>query len=164
MPSQWLAIFITSVLMFLAFLGAILPLVPGPPLAFAGLLLYGFWTHFRAVTITALIIFGALTLLTIIFDIFAPALAAKGYKASRYGVIGALVGAILGMFVLGPFGIILGPFVGGFLGEYLAKSDPSKAIRTAWGTFVGFLVGTIFKFIVTLAMVGYFLYLLAFAG
>jgi uncharacterized protein YqgC (DUF456 family) len=44
--------------------------------------------------------------------------------------------------------MIVLPFVGAFLGEYLiAKSTGQKALRSARWSFVGFLIGTGYKLI-----------------
>lgn len=152
MLSLLLAIF----LIILGVLGAVLPFLPGPPLAFAGLLVYGIATHFTRVTVTGLIVFGILTVVILLLDIFAPALFARGSKASRLGIIGALLGTVIGMFAFPPLGIFLGPLLGAFIGEYLARSDVASASRTAWASFLGFLFNTILRLVITLAMAAYF--------
>ncbi len=62
---------------------------------------------------------------------------------------------ILGMF-FGPFGIILGPFVGAFVGELIAGKDKRNALKAAIGSFVGFLLGTISKLIVAGMLIYYY--------
>lgn len=150
---------ISGLLIFLGLAGTILPFLPGPPVSLAGLILYGFATHFEKISITAIVVFSSLTVLTILFDVFGPALAAKGYKSTGYGATGALLGAIFGVMVLGPLGAFLGPFLGAFIGEMMApKARVENALRTAWAAFVGLLVGTIFKLVVVLAMLAYFVF------
>jgi len=104
---------LAGILIFGGFLGALLPLLPGPPLAMAGLLIYAIAERFTSVSPWVVGALALLTLSTILVDVFAPVLAAKGYKASRLGVIGSFVGAIVGLW-FGPLGIIVGPFVGAF--------------------------------------------------
>src|SRR3989338_8087403 len=148
---------LSGLLILIGMAGTVLPLLPGPPVSLAGLILYGFVTDFEKVGITGIIVFSSLTLLTILFDIFGPALAAKGYKSTGYGVMGALLGAIFGVILLGPLGAFLGPFLGAFLGEILApKAELHTALRTAWAAFVGIIIGTLFKLAVTLSMAAYF--------
>lgn len=139
--------------------GTVLPLLPGVPFSLAGLILYAWFTNFQNVTVLGVIIFSILTAITILLDFFAPAMGAKSYKASKAGSIGSLLGAFFGIFFLGPIGIFLGPLIGGFLGEYLANPDKQHAMRAAWGAFVGMMIGTLFKLIVTISMFGYFLYI-----
>lgn len=154
---------ISGLLILLGIAGTVLPFLPGVPIALAGLVLYGYVTGWHGVSVTAIIVFSALTLLTFLLDVFAPALGARGYKSTTYGVVGAIFGAIIGVMTLGPIGAFVGPFVGALLGELLvSRSTADQALKSAWGAFVGFLVGTLFKLAVTLAMLAYFVYVLIF--
>jgi uncharacterized protein YqgC (DUF456 family) len=145
-------------LIILGGLGAVLPIIPGPPLSFGGLWLYAWFTEYEKITPTVLIIFGILTALTFVTDIIAPALGARGYKASKYGVWGSMLGAFAGIFVLGPLGIIIGPFVGGFIGEMINARNLDNAVNVAWGSFIGFIIGSLFKLAVIIGMLVYFVY------
>lgn len=154
-------VILSGFLIFLGILGAVLPLLPGPPIALAGLILLGIVSDWQKVSPTAAIVFASLTLLTFLFDFIAPALGAKGYKSTSYGVVGAIIGAILGIVVLGPLGAFVGPFAGALLGELLgARAQMDTALKSAWGAFVGFLVSALFKLTVTLAMAAYFIFAL----
>jgi hypothetical protein len=151
-----LLIIISGIVILVGLAGTVLPFLPGPPLALAGLLLYGFVSNFETMSVSWIIALSVLTLLTFILDVFGPALVARGYKASAYGSWGAVIGAVLGVFVLGPIGIVLGPIVGAFLGEIIHGTTHRQAFRAAVGAFVGVLVGTLFKIIVTLMILVYF--------
>lgn len=151
------AAIISGFLIVLGTVGSIVPIVPGIPAALIGLIIYGFATHFVAVTVLGLMIFSALTLLTIVLDVFGPGLAAKGYKSSRTGAWGAILGGIFGIFILGPIGVLVGPFLGGFLGELLASGNHERSLKTAWAAFVGQMIGWAFKLSVGIAM---FIYLM----
>ena len=70
-------------------------------------------------------------LLTLALDFALPMLGAKKYKASRLGIIGTFIGFTVGIFVLGIWGVILGPFIGAFLGELLSLKKPRQAFRSA---------------------------------
>ena len=63
----------------------------------------------------------------------------------------------IGVFVLGFWGIILGPFIGALIGELISKKEPAQAVRTAFGTLVGFVAGTLLQVIVILIMAGFFI-------
>lgn len=150
--------FLSALLIVLGGAGSVLPVLPGPPLSFAGLWLYAWQTGYERISPLTLAIFGGLTILTFIIDLIAPALGARGYKASSYGVYGSMIGAFLGIFVLGPIGLILGPFIGGFAGELLYAKNMDNAWRVAIGSFMGFVIGSLFKIAVVVAMFGYFIY------
>jgi uncharacterized protein len=150
----------SGLLILVGALGAVLPILPGPPLSFAGLWLYGWWTGYEKITPTVLIVFGILTALTFVVDVFAPALGARGYKASKWGIWGSIIGAFAGIFVIGPLGIILGPLVGAFIGEMLHANSLHLATQTAIGSLIGFVIGSFFKIAVIMGMLAYFVYAL----
>lgn len=152
---------ISGFLILLGTAGVILPFLPGPPIALAGLILMGVASNWEKVSPTAVVVFSSLTLLSILFDFLGPALGAKGYKSTKYGVYGAVLGAIIGVLTLGPVGGFIGPFLGALVGElYGSKGETERAFKSAWGAFVGFLVTTLFKLGVTLAMAAYFVFAL----
>ena len=153
-------IILTSFLILLGLAGSFIPILPGPPLAWAGLLIYGILTDFQEASVLAVVIFGVITVISLAIDMLAPVLGAKGYKATRSGIIGAFLGALIGVFVAGPIGIALGPLVGAFVGEYIAHRNHERALKVAWGSFVGFLVGTLVKVVVVLAIAAYFISIL----
>jgi uncharacterized protein YqgC (DUF456 family) len=86
-------------------------------------------------------------------DYTAAALGAKRVGASRWGVAGAFVGLLAGL-PFGLVGILLGPFVGAALFEYLRDRDLGRAARVGGGTMVGFLLGTAVKYALAAAMLG----------
>lgn len=152
------ALAILSVLMMITGLaGVIVPFIPGVPIAWLGLFIYAYLTSFQTISLTAILVFLGLTALTMLIDFIAPILGAKKYQASKYGIIGAAVGFIVGVFTFGPFGIILGPLAGAFIGESLKGAEFYKASRSAIGTAIGFLASSLIKVIVVLIMLGYFI-------
>ncbi|MBI4049244.1 MAG: DUF456 domain-containing protein [Candidatus Doudnabacteria bacterium] len=159
MATTWLIL--SGILILVGLAGTVLPLLPGPPVALAGLIILGVASHFEKVGAVAISVFSALTLLTILFDFIGPALGAKKYKSTKYGVYGAVIGAILGVLVGGPIGAFVGPFIGALIGELVfSQKEANSAFKSAWGAFVGFLVSTMFKLAVTLAMAVYFIFAL----
>lgn len=146
---------IAFVLLALGLIGAVVPMIPGPPLAWAGLLAAWFSSYtsygiiFLGVTLTAAVIVQ-------ILDTIMPALLTKKYQGSKAASFGAIIGIIIGLFT-GPVGIILGPFIGAFVGEIFHNpEDFANALSVAWGSLVGFIFGTGLKLIT----VGIFIWLL----
>ena len=156
MEDTW-SIILCSILMFAGLLGAVLPFLPGVPLAWLGLFIYALVTDFENISVTVVVIFFVLTMFTLILDFVAPMLGAKKYRASKYGVIGAFIGFIVGIFVLGFWGIILGPLTGAFLGELISMRKPKQALGSALGAFVGFIAGALFKIVLIFVMAGFFI-------
>lgn len=150
-------IVICSLLMVTGLLGVVLPILPGIPLAWLGLFIYAIGTGFERISIATVVIFAILTVFALLLDFLAPMLGAKRYRASKLGVFGAFLGFTVGIFALGFWGIILGPFIGALLGELIAGRRPTQALRSAFGTFLGFVAGTLFKVIIILVMAGFFI-------
>tara|TARA_R110001583_G_scaffold46314_3_gene145384 strand:- start:10445 stop:10951 length:507 start_codon:yes stop_codon:yes gene_type:complete len=138
----------------LGILGAVLPVLPGPITSWVGLLLLHFTTivpmNYTFLTITFLVAF-----IVWLIDYFIPAMGTKKFGGTRFGVIGTMVGLILGIFFFPPFGIIIGPFLGAFGGEMIKDSKDSKrALKAAFGSFIGFLTSTFLKFIAAVIFTG----------
>ena len=151
------AIILCSVLMITGLLGVILPVLPGVPLAWLGLLIYALFTGFETISITKVVVFFVLMVFTLLLDFTAPLLGAKKYRASKFGIFGAFLGFAIGIFAFGFWGVILGPLIGAFLGELLVGRKPKQAFGSALGAFLGFVAGTLFKIIVILVMAGFFI-------
>jgi uncharacterized protein YqgC (DUF456 family) len=147
---------ICAILMLVGLVGVVLPLLPGIPLAWLGLFIYAIGTGFDKISLTTVIVFLILTLLALALDFVLPILGAKKYKASRMGVFGAFAGFTVGIFVLGIWGVILGPAVGALVGELLSRKEPQHALRTSFGTLLGFFTGILLKIVIILTMAGFF--------
>ncbi|HEY5690064.1 MAG TPA: DUF456 domain-containing protein [Cyclobacteriaceae bacterium] len=147
-------ILIAGVFMLTGIIGCLIPILPGPPLSFIGLLILQlqsrapFTTNFLLVWLIIVVIITAL-------DYFVSIYGAKGFGGTRYGLWGCAVGLIVG-FWFGPVGIIAGPFIGALVGEWFGNRNSEQAIRSAIGSLVGFLVGTVIKLIACFAMGYYF--------
>lgn len=151
------SIILCSVLMVVGLLGVILPVLPGVPLAWLGLFIYALVTGFEKLSVATTVIFFALMVLTLVLDFAAPLLGVKKSQASKFGIIGAFLGTVAGIFVLGFWGIMLGPLVGAFLGEWIARGKPEQAFRSTVAAFLGFVAGSLFKLILILVMAGFFI-------
>ena len=108
-----------AALVLVGFIGSILPIIPGPPISWAGLLLLK-WTDFvddhGAAYENALWILLFFVILVTILDYVVPIMGTKKYGGSKRGVWGATIGVVVGLF-FGPLGIIIGPFLGAYIGE-----------------------------------------------
>ncbi|WP_308445879.1 DUF456 domain-containing protein [Chitiniphilus purpureus] len=144
-----------GVLVFIGLLGTLLPLLPGTPLIFGGMLLAAWVDGFVRVGWMPLVLLAGLLLLSIVLDYISGALGAKRYGASKQALWGALAGSILGVFGGLP-GLLIGPFAGAALGEYYARRDMEQAGKVGLATWMGLIIGAIAKVAVALAMLGIF--------
>ncbi len=149
-----LAIFGVFVLI-LGFIGCFLPILPGPPLAYVSLLLLQIGPE-KPFTTRFLILTAIIVLVVTILDYLVPAWGAKKWGGSKYGMTGAIIGVIVGIFVLPPFGFLIFPLLGAVVAEMLGGANTHKAFRSAFGTLIGLLLGTVIKFSVTAFIAFYF--------
>ena len=141
------------VLIVLGFIGIIAPALPGPAFVYLGIVLMA-WAHgFERIGFGFLVATGVLTALVLLVDFAAGAVGAKRFGGSAWGVGGAVVGVVVGLFVFPPFGMILGPLIGAIVGELIAGKTTGEAARAGWGSFLGFLGGTLVKYVACTAMV-----------
>ena len=129
-------------------LGCFLPIIPGPPISYLGLLLVH-WTERAEIDSNTLWIWAFVTIGVTALDYVVPIWGTKKFGGTKRGVWGSTIGLIVGLFFFPPFGIIIGPFVGAFLGEMSAGQDNKKALKAAFGSFLGFVAGTLLKLIVS---------------
>jgi uncharacterized protein YqgC (DUF456 family) len=135
--------------------GAVLPMLPGLPFVFMGMLVGAWIDDFSRVGTVTLVVLGVLLAIGLALDFVAGSLGAKKVGASPKAITGALVGSIVGVF-FGLPGLILGPFVGAALGEIGARRGLRQATASGVGAFVGLLLGTLAKVGISVAMLGVF--------
>ena len=142
--------------MIIGLIGSFLPILPGPPLSWIGLLLLYLtnaipdnWTFLGVTLIIALLVFA--------LDYIIPAIGAKRFGGTRAGMIGTTIGLIIGIIAPIPGGIVIGPFLGALIGELSNKADSATALKAAFGSFLGFITGTFIKFIVAVVYFGFFI-------
>lgn len=142
--------------------GCIVPVIPGPPISYAGLILAwavrGWSTE--ALGWVTVIVLGTAVILVTAFDTLAPVLGAKRYGASKAGIWGSVIGmvvGILGFLPVGPLGMLVGAFAGAWVGELVTGKAGAAALKAAWGVFVGTVMGIVMKLIVSAAIAGWFI-------
>lgn len=144
------------VLVLAGLVGLVLPLLPGPALLFAGLLLGAWIEDFVYVGMGTLIALAAMTALIFAADAAGTAFGARRYGASGRAVLGAAIGSLIGL-VFGLVGILIGPFIGAVIGELSARPGVVRAARAGWGATIGIAIAAAAKLALGFAMVGVFL-------
>lgn len=160
MPTLDIILYIVAgLLVLIGLAGAILPVLPGIPILFGGLWLAAWVDHYDHVGLWTLIIIGILGGIALALDFIAGALGAKRVGASSWALWGAFLGTIVGMF-FGIFGLIIGPFVGALLGEMLNGNSVLRSAHVGVGTWVGMLLGTLAKLVLSFMMIGVWLFMM----
>lgn len=143
-----------AVLLLIGLAGCIIPVIPGLPLCYAGLLLLSFSMHVD-ISLAFLILWAVIVIVIQVLDFYLPVWGTKKYGGSKYGMWGSTIGLIAGIFFT-PVFMIIGAFAGAFIGEKLAKKDNKTALKAAFGSFIGLLVGTVIKLVIAIYMVVYY--------
>lgn len=146
---------LAAVLVVIGIAGTILPVLPGLPLVFAGMVLGAWAGDFDYIGIPMLVVLGLLTAVSLVVDFWATALGARRVGASGKAVAGAVVGTFVGIF-FGPLGLFAGPFAGALAGELLHGRGVGQATRVGVGTWLGIVFGTVLKLALAFTMVGLF--------
>ncbi|WP_068596328.1 DUF456 domain-containing protein [Vaginella massiliensis] len=147
---------ISGLLLVLGLVGTVLPVLPGAPLALAGLFIFKYsgdcgygWG--------LIIVAGIFVAIGALLDYLLPIYMTKKWGGSKYGVWGSVLGLFVGLF-FPPFGFLLGPLLGAFVGELLHNTqDHKRAMSAALGSFVGFLLTTGYDIILTLIFLAIFI-------
>lgn len=170
-------IILGAICLLLGLIGCVAPVIPGVPLSYVGLLLLHFTDRVQF-SWQFLTVWAVIVIVIQVLDYFIPAWGTKKFGGSKYGVWGSTIGLLLGFF-MGPWGIIVGPFVGAVVGELIyfnrhpqaiisgseqpasntqqvKNSNLTRALRAGFGSFVGLLTGTILKCICCGMMIVYF--------
>nr|WP_255807685.1 DUF456 domain-containing protein [Cohnella mopanensis] len=142
--------------------GAIYPILPGALAIYAAFFVYGWFFSFEPFGIWFWIIQTIIVIILFVADYMVNAWGIKKYGGSRASVIGSTIGILIGPFVIPAFGLIIGPFAGAVLGELIHGSDFKMALKVGWGSLLGLLASTIFKFLVQGMMIVLFILWLIF--
>ena len=152
---MWINI-IAVIIGLVGLVGCFLPVLPGPPISWVGLLLAKLST-FVPVSSTVLVVTAVAAGIITVLDYVVPSASTKRFGGSKAGIWGCNIGLVISIFGLpfgpqGLLGVVFWPFIGAFVGEYLNKHDLQPALKAAWGAFIGFLSGTLMKVVYCVAL------------
>lgn len=140
---------------FTGVLGCILPVLPGPPMTYIGFFLLH-WSGYAEFSVFEYIVWGLIAIIITVIDFILAPYMTKQFGGSNAGGWGSLIGLVIAMFCFGPFGVLIGPFVGALVAELLiSKKKIGDALLAAVGSFLSFFVGSSFKMIVCFGMIIY---------
>jgi uncharacterized protein YqgC (DUF456 family) len=143
-----IVIIISILLGIIGVAGSILPGLPGTPVSWVGLLLLYIWGPVE-MQMKTLIIWGVIVAIVSVVDYVVPMWLTKATGGSKYAERGALIGLVAGIF-LTPIGMVMGSFLGAFIAEKeWGKQTSEGALKAATGSFLGFILGTGIKTIVS---------------
>jgi uncharacterized protein YqgC (DUF456 family) len=158
---EYLLLILSLIFIILGYVGSFVPGLSGPPLAWVAILLIYFINNIQ-LPLWVLVVTGVIAGLSLLLEWIIPAYGTKIFKGSKYGVRGSYIGMVIGIIAPIPFGFLIGPFVGAYVGElYMDPKDQSRALKAAFGTFIGFLLAILMNFALVSLMLlvwGYYVF------
>ena len=148
----YLAIMGSGLFLVLGLMGCVIPVLPGPLLSYAAMLLL-LPTRY-APSKGECIAYGVTCVIVLFLDYIVPAIGAKRFNCSRWGIAGCMIGTIVGLF-FGLPGLVFGPFLGALAGELIAGKNFSSSLKGGFGAFLGFVFGVFLKFIYSAVCTGW---------
>lgn len=155
---------ILVLVMLVGVVGAVVPGIPGLGLIAVAIAIWGVATGFAGLGIPFTVALVALVITTAL-DFLATYWGAKKAGASRWGIIGAMIGLVLCVLGLLPalplggplLGLLIGPLLGALIGELLYRRNVMMALKAALGILVGNLVGVVIHVLLAIATLVVFL-------
>lgn len=158
MDMEWVLWLVVWACFLLSFVGLLVPVIPSTPLVLLGFLVFewfigdgflgwGFWVTMVLLTAVSLVI-----------DVAASGLLVKRAGGSRASFWAAVLGALFGPFVLGPLGLLVGPFLAVVAVEWWRHQHLPKAVRIGFASLVGLLGGSLFRGFIHVVMIVWFLF------
>lgn len=144
-------IILSIILAIVGIIGAVVPVLPGPILSWAALFLLSF-NPSTPFSTTQIVIAAAVAVIITVMDYVIPSISTKKFGGSKAGVWGVNIGLVISIIGLpfgpqGLLGVIVWPFLGALVGEYLKSHDMKISAHAALGAFIGFLCGSGLKLI-----------------
>lgn len=150
-------IVVAFLLVLFGLVGAIVPGIAGPPFSFLGLLSVAFVKGVDY-PIWFLVAMGVVGIAIFVLDYFVPVWGTKTFGGTKAGTRGSLIGLIIGLLLaaftsIGFIAVLLGPFFGAYIGEKIVHTPERLAWRSALGSFIGFVAGTLVKAVYALVCI-----------
>lgn len=144
------------ILLFAGLAGCFLPVLPGPPVSFLALLLVHY-TDYADFSVQFLWLMALMAVAVTIIDFLVPVWGTGRFGGSKYGMWGAAIGMVVGIFFFPPLGLLLGPLAGAVIGELLSGRNGRQAVVAGLGSFAGFLLGVGLKLAASVTITIYFI-------
>ena len=155
MDTHTLYYILAGTLILIGLAGTLLPVLPGLPLMFAGMLLAAWADDFQLIGGWTIAGLGVVTVVSIAVDLLATSFGAKRVGATKKAMLGATLGTFAGFF-FGILGLLLGPFIGAMVGEMSDGREWRQASKVGFGTWLGLAIAAALKLALAFAMLGIF--------
>ncbi|EJL1404700.1 DUF456 domain-containing protein [Staphylococcus pseudintermedius] len=140
----------------LAFIGLIKPVIPAIPVLWVGFLIYQFgingptlsWVFWTAMIVLTIFIF--------VSDLWLNRYFVNRFGGTKKGEWAALIGVLVGAFVLPPFGVIIVPFIAVIIVEMVQSKNFAQAAKASFGSLVAFFSSAVMQAVLMFVMIVWF--------
>jgi len=150
-----IALIVASLFFLFGLVGTLFPVMPGAPVIWLGMLVYGFIAGFEGLGPYFFIIQAILALSVMAVDYLFAALGSRFFGGSKAALWGAAFGLLAGVFFF-PIGLLVGPFIGAALADLFFRRKADQAVRTGIGASLGFLSALPIKLALEAVMIIWF--------
>jgi len=153
--SEIIAIIVAALFFLVGLTGTLLPVLPGAPIIWLGMLVYGFIAGFESLGLYFFLVQGLIALVVMGVDYFFTAMGSRYFGGTRAAFWGAAGGLLVGLFFF-PFGLLIGPFVGATLADLIARRKTGAALKSGFGASLGFFGALPLKLGLETVMIAWF--------
>lgn len=134
-----------SLVLTAGIIGCIVPVLPGPPVAYIALLLVSWAGGWEVYSLWVLLVMAAAAIGAAVLDSVLPVLTSRRSGAGKAGIWGSVAGMLVGTLFFPPFGTVIGAFAGALAGELVVRREGGTPLKAAFGVFTGTLLATVIK-------------------
>lgn len=143
---------ITILLLIVGLVGTIIPALPGIGLTYAAILFYSFASDFRGISPSTVVIFGVITTIAFLASYLGSLFGTRAGGGKTWSVAGSFLGAIVGLFTMGPIGLFVGAFLGALAGGLIEGASHNEALKIATFSTIGTVGGALVQFLLALSL------------
>ena len=152
--------FIIALFFIFSLIGSFIPIIPDVLPIWGGIAIYHFFIKDDILTHNFFISLVIITIIIQLADFLANAYFVKKSGGNNLSILGAFLGLLAGMIFLPPLGIIIGPFFGVLVVEYINNRDRDQSLKTALATLVAYLGSGFIKFVLQIIIIIWFLFII----
>ncbi|HED23898.1 MAG TPA: DUF456 domain-containing protein [Firmicutes bacterium] len=152
-----IALFTAFILFLIGLAGTVLPVLPGAPVIWLGMIAYSLIAGFEQFDPWFFIGQAVLALAVMGIDYLFTALGSRYLGGTRAAFWGAAIGLLIGLFFI-PAGHLLGPFIGATVFDLLARRHTGRALKSGFGATLGIVGALPIKLLLEVVMITWFIF------